>query len=60
MSFQMSKGGLYIDMQTFYAFGEDYVGTNFKKTDNPIYLHIKKTKRLVPEDHPIGAHEHDC
>ena len=56
----MSKGGLYIDMQTFYAFGEDYVSTNFKKTNNPIYLHIKKTKRLVPENRPIGAHEHDC
>ncbi|KAK2369660.1 ubiquitin-specific protease ubp14 [Trifolium repens] len=48
----MSEGGLFIDMFTFLAFGKDYVGWNFEKTGNPVYLHIKKTKKLVPEDRP--------
>ncbi|KAL1368713.1 hypothetical protein AAHE18_02G142100 [Arachis hypogaea] len=47
-----SEGGLYIDMFTFLAFGKDCVGWNFEKTGNPVYLHVKKTKKLVPEDRP--------
>lgn len=39
-------------MFTFLAFGKDYVGWNFEKTGNPVYLHVKKTKKLVPEDRP--------
>ncbi|KAI4333751.1 hypothetical protein L6164_018520 [Bauhinia variegata] len=47
-----SEGGLFIDMCTFLAFGKDYVGWNYEKTGNPVYLHIKLTKKLVPEDRP--------
>ncbi|XP_047156849.1 ubiquitin carboxyl-terminal hydrolase 14 [Vigna umbellata] len=47
-----SEGGLFIDMCTFLAFGKDFVGWNYEKTGNPVYLHIKQTKKLVPEDRP--------
>ncbi|XWS51994.1 hypothetical protein CRYUN_Cryun11dG0029500 [Craigia yunnanensis] len=47
-----SEGGLFIDMNTFLAFGKDYVVWNYEKTGNPVYLHIKQTKKLVPEDRP--------
>ncbi|KAI4322867.1 hypothetical protein L6164_022518 [Bauhinia variegata] len=47
-----SEGGLFIDMCTFLAFGKDYVGWNYEKTGNPVYLHIKQTKKSVPEDRP--------
>lgn len=50
--FQRSEGGLFIDMNTFLAFGKDYVGWNYEKTGNPVYLHIKQTKKLAPEDRP--------
>ncbi|KAK7262712.1 hypothetical protein RJT34_30289 [Clitoria ternatea] len=49
---QKSEGGLFIDLNTFLAFGKDYVGWNYQKTGNPVYLHIKQTKKLVPEDRP--------
>lgn len=39
-------------MCTFLAFGKDFVGWNYEKTGNPVYLHIKQTKKLVPEDRP--------
>ncbi|KAA8526881.1 hypothetical protein F0562_008890 [Nyssa sinensis] len=48
-----SEGGLFVDMNTFLAFGKDYVGWNFEKTGNPVYLHIKQTKKPVPEDRPL-------
>ncbi|XP_027342647.1 ubiquitin carboxyl-terminal hydrolase 14-like isoform X2 [Abrus precatorius] len=48
----VSEGGLFIDMFTFLAFGKDFVSWNFEKTGNPVYLHVKKTKKLVPEDRP--------
>ncbi|CAL9017370.1 unnamed protein product [Prunus brigantina] len=47
-----SEGGLFVDMNTFLAFGKDCVGWNYDKTGNPVYLHIKQTKVLVPEDRP--------
>jgi len=50
--FQRSEGGLFIDLNTFLAFGKDYVGWNYDKTGNPVYLHIKQTMKLVPEDRP--------
>lgn len=40
-------------MSTFLAFGKDYVGWNFEKTGNPVYLHIKQTKKPIPEDRPL-------
>ncbi|CAN6694463.1 unnamed protein product [Malus baccata var. baccata] len=48
-----SEGGLFVDMNTFLAFGKDCVGWNYEKTGNPVYLHIKQTKVLVPEDRPL-------
>ncbi|PWA89296.1 ubiquitin-specific protease 14 [Artemisia annua] len=48
-----SEGGLFVDMTTFLAFGKDYVGWNFEKTGNPVYLHIKQTKKPIPEDRPL-------
>ncbi|KAG4385691.1 hypothetical protein AAZX31_12G135800 [Glycine max] len=47
-----SEGGLFVDMCTFLAFGKDFVGWNYEKTGNPVYLHIKQTNKLVPEDRP--------
>lgn len=51
---QKSEGGLFVDMNSFLAFGEEFVGWNFEKTGNPVYLHIKQTKKkLVSEDRPL-------
>ncbi|PHT77166.1 Ubiquitin carboxyl-terminal hydrolase 14 [Capsicum annuum] len=47
-----SKGGLFVDMSTFLAFGRDYVGWNYEKTGNPVYLHITQTKKADGEDRP--------
>lgn len=47
-----SEGGLFIDMSSFLAFGKDYVNWNYEKTGNPVYLHIKQTKKVVSEDRP--------
>lgn len=48
-----SEGGLFVDMNSFLAFGKDCVAWNFVKTGNPVYLHIKQTKKPVPEDRPL-------
>ncbi|KAK6946790.1 Zinc finger, UBP-type [Dillenia turbinata] len=48
-----SEGGLFVDMNTFLAFGKDSVGWNYEKTRNPVYLHIKQTKKAVSEDRPL-------
>ncbi|KAL3850785.1 hypothetical protein ACJIZ3_012667 [Penstemon smallii] len=45
-----SKGGLFVDMNSFLAFGEDYVGWNYEKTGSPVYLHIKEIQKPVIED----------
>ncbi|KAJ9153652.1 hypothetical protein P3X46_027071 [Hevea brasiliensis] len=47
-----SEGGLFVDMNTFLAFGKDCVRWNYEKTGNSVYLLIKQTKKLVPEDRP--------
>ena len=41
-----------MDMFTFLAFGKDYVGWNYEKTKDPVYLHIKQTVKPVGEDRP--------
>ncbi|KAK1261154.1 Ubiquitin carboxyl-terminal hydrolase 14 [Acorus gramineus] len=48
-----SEGGLYVDMHTFLAFGKDYVEWNYAKTGNPVYLHIRQTRKAVSEDRPL-------
>lgn len=40
-------------MNSFLAFGKDYVAWNHEKTGNPVYLHIKETPKSVPEDRPL-------
>ncbi|KAL2483615.1 Ubiquitin carboxyl-terminal hydrolase 14 [Forsythia ovata] len=47
-----SEGGLFVDMNYFLAFGKDYVGWNYEKTGNPVYLHIKETRKPISEDRP--------
>ncbi|KAI9184975.1 hypothetical protein LWI28_003035 [Acer negundo] len=47
-----SEGGLFVDLNTFLAYGKDCVGWNYEKTGDPVYLHIKQTRKLVPEDRP--------
>ncbi|KAL5737886.1 hypothetical protein ACOSP7_030647 [Xanthoceras sorbifolium] len=47
-----SEGGLFIDLNSFLAYGKDCVGWNYEKTGDPVYLHIKQTRKLVPEDRP--------
>ncbi|KAJ4894149.1 Ubiquitin carboxyl-terminal hydrolase 14 [Raphanus sativus] len=48
-----SEGGLFVDMNSFLAFGKEYVAWNHEKTGNPVYLHIKETPKSVPEDRPL-------
>ncbi|KAJ4982310.1 hypothetical protein NE237_033147 [Protea cynaroides] len=48
-----SESGLFIDMNSFLAFGKDSVDWNYEKTGNPIYLHLKQTKKPVSEDRPL-------
>lgn len=40
-------------MNSFLAFGKDYVVWNYEKTGNPVYLHIKETTKSDPEDRPL-------
>ncbi|CAA0813891.1 Ubiquitin carboxyl-terminal hydrolase 14, partial [Striga hermonthica] len=47
-----SEGGLYVDMNSFLAFGKEFVGWNYEKTGNTVYLHIKETQKPVSEDRP--------
>lgn len=49
---QKSEGGLFVDMNSFLAFGKEFVSWNYEKSGNPVYLHIKETQKLVSEDRP--------
>lgn len=44
---QESEGGLYICMNTFLGFGKQYVERHFNKTGQRVYLHLRRTRRLV-------------
>ncbi|XP_008793636.2 ubiquitin carboxyl-terminal hydrolase 14 isoform X2 [Phoenix dactylifera] len=48
-----SEGGLYVDLCSFLAFGKEYVGWNYEKTGNPVYLHIQQRRKPVREDRPL-------
>lgn len=39
-----------MDLNSFLGFGQDYVKWNFEKTGDPVYLHIKKTRRPDREE----------
>ncbi|XP_057833693.2 ubiquitin carboxyl-terminal hydrolase 14 isoform X1 [Cryptomeria japonica] len=47
-----SEGGLFVDLSSFLAFGKEAVYWNYRKTGNPVYLHIKTRKKPVSEDRP--------
>lgn len=47
-----TEDGLFVDLNTFLAFGKEYVGWNYEKTGNPVYLHIKQRRKPVAEDRP--------
>ncbi|BBN00627.1 ubiquitin carboxyl-terminal hydrolase 5/13 [Marchantia polymorpha subsp. ruderalis] len=54
ISFQTprSEGGLFVDLNSFLAFGREYVMWNHKKTGNSVYLNIKERPKPVSEDRP--------
>ncbi|XP_014677519.1 PREDICTED: ubiquitin carboxyl-terminal hydrolase 5-like [Priapulus caudatus] len=45
-----SDGGLYVCMNTFLGFSRKYVELHYRKTGNAVYLHLRKTKRLIPQE----------
>ncbi|KAL3636834.1 ubiquitin-specific protease ubp14 [Castilleja foliolosa] len=47
-----SEDGLFVDMNSFLAFGKEFVDWNYEKTGNPVYLRIKETQKPVSEDRP--------
>ncbi|RAL39948.1 hypothetical protein DM860_008088 [Cuscuta australis] len=47
-----TEDGLFVDLNTFLAFGKEYVGWNYEKTGNPVYLHIKQRRKPIAEDRP--------
>ncbi|WOL18550.1 ubiquitin carboxyl-terminal hydrolase 14 [Canna indica] len=48
-----SEGGLFVDLNSFLAFGKEFVGWNYEKTGNPVYLHIQQRRKPAPEDRPL-------
>ncbi|CAM6094678.1 unnamed protein product [Calypogeia fissa] len=54
ISFQTprSEGGLFVDLNSFLAFGREYVMWNYEKTGNPVYLNIKETSKPINENRP--------
>nr|CAG4639793.1 EOG090X0181 [Daphnia pulex] len=45
-----SETGLYVCLNTFLGYGQDYVDYHVNKTGNRIFLHLKKIKKLIPQD----------
>ncbi len=37
-------------LNTFLGYGQDYVDYHVNKTGNKIFLHLKKIKKLIPQD----------
>lgn len=42
-----------MDLSSFLAFGKEFVGWNYEKTKNPVYLHIEQKVKPSPEDRPL-------
>ncbi|XP_071945976.1 ubiquitin carboxyl-terminal hydrolase 5-like [Antedon mediterranea] len=42
-----SENGLYVCMQTFLGFGKAHVLRHYNQTGNPVYLHLKTTKKKI-------------
>lgn len=47
-----SEGGLYVDLNSFLAFGQEFVLWNYEKTGDPVYLNIQQRPKLVSENRP--------
>ncbi|CAM6037602.1 unnamed protein product [Sphagnum compactum] len=47
-----SEGGLYVDLNSFLAFGQEFVMWNYEKTGDPVYLNIQQRPKLVSENRP--------
>ncbi|XP_057375327.1 ubiquitin carboxyl-terminal hydrolase 5-like [Daphnia carinata] len=45
-----SETGLYVCLNTFLGYGRDYVDHHVKKTGNKIFLHLRKIKKLLPQE----------
>lgn len=49
-----SETGLYVSLETFLGFGRNYVEQYFQKTGNPVFLHIQREKKPIPEPEQTG------
>lgn len=49
--------GLYVSLNTFLGFGQDYVERYYRKTGNAPYLHIHRIKKEVPSEQPRDGPE---
>eukprot|EP00197_Chlamydomonas_leiostraca_P007360 CAMPEP_0202873002 /NCGR_PEP_ID=MMETSP1391-20130828/22444_1 /ASSEMBLY_ACC=CAM_ASM_000867 /TAXON_ID=1034604 /ORGANISM="Chlamydomonas leiostraca, Strain SAG 11-49" /LENGTH=99 /DNA_ID=CAMNT_0049554155 /DNA_START=51 /DNA_END=347 /DNA_ORIENTATION=+ len=45
-----SPGGLYINLTTFQAYGEEFLGLDHQRSGGRLYLHEKWTRVPLPED----------
>ncbi|KAJ7540223.1 hypothetical protein O6H91_10G005900 [Diphasiastrum complanatum] len=47
-----SEGGLFVDLNSFTAYGRDYVTWNYQKNGNPVYLNIKEVPKPESDNRP--------
>ncbi|XP_050444906.1 ubiquitin carboxyl-terminal hydrolase 5 [Cataglyphis hispanica] len=45
-----SPTGLYVSLTSFLGLGQDHVMWYYNKSSNPVFLHIKRTKKEIPSD----------
>ncbi|GAB0093921.1 Ubiquitin carboxyl-terminal hydrolase [Sergentomyia squamirostris] len=45
-----TETGLYVCLNTFLGFGRSYVSGYFEKTNNAVFLHIRRTKTEIPAE----------
>lgn len=45
-----SPNGLYINLTTFLGLGQDHVDSYFRKTNNPVFLRLKRLKKEIPSE----------
>lgn len=50
--FKDSPTGLYVNLTTFLGLGQDHVQHYYQLTNNPVFLHIKRTKKEVSHLYP--------
>lgn len=50
LSLKESETGLYVCLNTFLGFGQEYVERYVTKTGNKVFLHLRRIKHLIPED----------